>query len=305
MTVFVSAPAYLLGEVEVQHADLPGFAERVRGYRMPAQPQLWGWGAVRRTERPVADLAVGSGRSTLRAAGLDPADVDALVLCCTRFPGGPETHGEFVAGIMAGLAMPAAAFTGITLNRCTNLMAGIEVAAALVAAGRHRNVLVVTADAVDDESRRLEQYALFSDGAASCLVAATGHGGQSYEVLGCASAQRNADLDWSREISSELSREVNEALLSPGGHCLADVTALLHANLFLPLVSMKERQAGFAAGQLDTGNVARFGHCFAADPLINLADRAAAGRVADGDLYLLAVSVPGVRRGVLLRATTR
>jgi 3-oxoacyl-[acyl-carrier-protein] synthase-3 len=304
VTVYLSAPRYVLGEIEVDHADLPDFAERVRAYRMPAKPELWGWGAVRRTRKSVADLAVESGRWTLRAAGVDPAGVDALVLCCTRFPGGPDTHGQFVAGIMAGLGMPTAAFTGITLNRCTNLLAGIDLASALVASRRHRSVLVVTTDAVAAERDRLEQFALFSDGAASCLVATDGHGAPAYEVLGCASAQANADLDWSHEISSDLSRLVNEELSKAAGLAIGEVAGLLHANLFLPLVGMKERQAGFTAAQLDTSNVARVGHCFAADPLINLADRAGRGRVADGDAYLLAVSVPGVRYGVLLRAHT-
>ena len=303
VTVYLSAPRYVLGEVEVRHADLPDFAERVRAYRMPAQPALWGWGSVRRTERSVAELAVASGRATLDAAGVDPAGVDAVVLCCTRFPGGPDSHGRFVAEIMTGLGLPEAAFTGITLNRCTNLLAGIDVATAWVAGRRHRSVLVVTADRVADERDRFEQFALFSDGAASCLVAAAAHGAPAYQVLGCASAQRTADLDWSHEISPELSRRVNEELAKATGVASGDLAGVLHANLFLPLIGMKERQAGFTAAQLDTGNVARLGHCFAADPLINLADRARRGGLAEGT-YLLAVSVPGARYGVLLRAHT-
>ena len=304
MTAFLSAPGYVLGEVEVPHTELPDFAERIRAWRMPAQPPLWGWGSVRRTHRTVAELAVESGRSTLAAAGVDPAGVDAVVLCCTRFPGGPDTHGTFVAEIMTGLDLPNAAFTGVTLNRCTNLLAGIDLATALVGARRHRTVLVITTDAVGDEGERQEQFALFSDGAASCLVAAEAHGDPAYEIRGCASAQANADLDWSHEISSDLSRLVNDELAKATGVGRAELAAVLPANLFLPLLAMKERQAGFAAAQIDTGNVARFGHCFAADPLINLADRAQRGEVADGAALLLAVSVPGARYGVLLRAHT-
>ncbi|MFV2104317.1 3-oxoacyl-ACP synthase [Micromonospora sp. LOL_024] len=304
MTVHLSATRYVLGEIEVPHTEVPDFAKRTREYRMPAQAELWGWGTVRRTRRTVGELAVDSGRRTLRAAGVDPTGVDALVLCCTRFPGGPDTHGAFVAEVMAGLGMPTAAFTGVTLNRCTNFLAGIDLATALVGSGRYRTVLVVTTDAVDDERDRFEQFALFSDGAASCLVGADAHGGPAYQVLGCASAQANADLDWSHEISSDLSRAVNDELAKVTGVAVGQVTGLLHANLFLPLVGMKERQAGFRADQLDTANVARVGHCFAADPLINLTDRAERHRVADGDTYLLAVSVPGARHGVLVRAHT-
>jgi 3-oxoacyl-[acyl-carrier-protein] synthase-3 len=299
---FLSAPRYVLGEIELDHAELPGFAERARELRLAPLPALWGWGTVRCTERTTAELAVRSGAATLRAAGLHPAAVEALVLCSTRFVGGPDSHGQFVASIVEGLGIGDAAFLGLTLNRCTNLLAGIDTAAALVTAGRYRTVLVVTTDRIDAPAPRLEQFALFSDGAASCLVAADPCGSPAYEILSCASAQANADLDWSHEISSDLTRAVNETLLKPAGCGLGGIAALLHANLFIPLVSMKERQAGFTPAQLDTRNTVRYGHCFAADPLINLADRVDQGRVDDGELDILAASVPGVRHSVLLRA---
>lgn len=304
MTILLSAPAYELGEIEIVHTELPRFAERLQQYRIPDQPVLWGWGNVRRTTRSVAELAVASGCASLAAAGADPAGIDAVLLCCTRFEGGPDTHGSFVGEVMAGLGLPTAVCTGITLNRCTNLLAGIDLASAWVAAGRHRQVLVITTDRVADEEDRFEQFALFSDGAASCLIANDAFGDPVYEVLGNSAAQGNAELDWSHEISPKLARQVNDDLDKLTAVSTGEITALLGANLFLPLQGMKERQAGFITAQLDSANTARFGHCFAADPLINLADRAARGAIADGSAYLLAVSVPGSRRGVLLRART-
>ena len=91
------------------------------------------------------------------------------------------------------------------------------------------------------------------------------------------------------------------ALLEPHGLKLGDVAALLHANLFKPVLMMKERQAGFSADQLYLDNIPRLGHCFAADPLINLVDRAARGDIGPGGYGLLAASVPGSRIGALLR----
>jgi 3-oxoacyl-[acyl-carrier-protein] synthase-3 len=298
----LSGTRYVLGEAEVHHSAIPGLAGRARDFRMVMKPELWGWGTVRRTGRSLAELAVESGRVTLEAAGLDPAAVDALILCSTNFPGDARTHGSFMETITIGLRLPEAAFTGLTLNRCTNMLAAIDVAAALVASGRRRTVLVITTDKAADERARVEQFALFSDGAASCLIAADGYRSPAYEVVACACAQQNRDLDWSHELSSDLARTVNEALLKPGGLELGQVDSLMHANIVIPLLVTKERQAGFSPGQLDTGNIPRVGHCFAADPLINLADRAAAGQVHAGRYYLLAASVPGVRYGILLRA---
>ncbi|MEV7414926.1 3-oxoacyl-ACP synthase [Streptomyces sp. NPDC089919] len=300
--VHLSAPAYVLGEQAADHTTIPQLAERARQFGMPPKADLWGWGTIRRTARGLADLAVESSRATLAGAGADPASVDCLILCSTRFPGGPRTHGRFVASVLSGIGLgPGTAFTGITLNRCTNLLVGIRTAQALVAAGQHRRVLVATTDKVSDEAVRMENFALFSDGAASCLVAAEPLGADAYEIVGGASAQDPGALDWSNEISADLARAVNERILADAGMKPGDIQGVLHPNLFKPLVALKERQAGFTKDQLFLDNITRFGHCFAADPLINLADRAAAGGVRPEGHYLLASSVPGVRVGVLLR----
>lgn len=300
MTVFLSDPRYVLGEQEVDHADLPGLEAKAEEYGLALEPGMWGWGSVFRTERGLDDLAVDAGSEALRANGTDPSEVDALVFCSTYLPGPPEGHGTFIRGVLTRLGLGDIPVYGISMGRCVNLLSGLDVATAMVATGRARRVLVVTADRVFDEDTRITGYALFSDGGAACLISAENG---AYEVLGCASAQETASLDWSSEISSDLAKQVNEQLLGERGMDTRELDALLHANIYLPLLMMKERQAGFAPAQLDTTNITRIGHCFAADPLINLADREAAGRVRPGGHYLLASSVPGSRVGVLIRKT--
>jgi 3-oxoacyl-[acyl-carrier-protein] synthase-3 len=304
--VFLRGPSYVLGEREVDHTAIGNVAELASAFKMAPNAGLWGWGTVRTTERDLDDLAAESGRATLRAAGAAPASVDALVLCSTRIPGPAEDHGRFLQNVLTGIGLPDIPFYGQNLNRCVNMLAGLDVAAAFVASGRYRQVLVITADKVAAGADRMSRFAMFSDGAASCLAsaeagAAAPAGSGSYEFLGCANAQDTATLEWTKEISSDLAREVNDQLLAPHGLKLGDIAALMHANLFKPLVFMKERQAGFTDEQLYLGNIPRIGHCFAADPLINLVDRAALGHVGVGRYCLLASSVPGSRIGALLR----
>jgi 3-oxoacyl-[acyl-carrier-protein] synthase III len=269
---------------------------------MASNLALGGWGAIRTTGRELAELAADTGAATLRAAGLDAASIDALVLCSNRIPGPAEGHGSFVARVLTGIGLGDIPAYGQTLNRCVNLLAGLDVARALVTSGRHGQVLVITTDRVADGVDRMSQFALFSDGAASCVVARdAGAGDGAFELAGCATAQDTATLDWANEISSDLARRVNDQLLGPAGLKIGDLAGLLHANLFKPLVVMKERQAGFGAEQLYLGNIPRVGHCFAADPLINLVDRTALGHLPADSYCLLAASVPGSRIGALLR----
>jgi 3-oxoacyl-[acyl-carrier-protein] synthase-3 len=299
--VFLRGPSYVLGEQELDHAAIGNLGELADRFRLARSPELWGWGTIRATGRDLAELAADTGRATLAAAGLDAAGVDALLLCSTRIPGPAEGHGQFVASVLTGIGLPDLPFYGMNLNRCVNLLAGLDVAGALVTGGRYRRVLVITTDKVAPGADRMSPFALYSDGAASCVVAADPGEGGGYELLGCATAQQTATMDGTAQISSDLAREVNDRLLGEHGLKPGDLGCLMHANLFTPLVVMKELQAGFSAQQLYTGNIARIGHCFAADPLINLVDRAALGHVEDGSYCLLASSVPGSRIAALLR----
>jgi 3-oxoacyl-[acyl-carrier-protein] synthase-3 len=327
---YVRGASYVLGERELDYTAIGTVTELADRFAMAPNPGLWGWGAIRTTGRELEQLAVDTGAATLRAAGLGAALIDALVLCSNRIPGPAEGHGRFVASVLTGIGLGDIPCYGQHLNRCVNLLAGLDVARALVTSGRHRRVLVITTDRVADGADRMSQFALFSDGAASCVVAADagagdadggdtdggdtdggggdGGGGDAdgacrgaFELLGCATAQDTATLDWANEISSDLARQVSDRLLTPAGLKTGDLAGLLHANLFKPLVVMKERQAGFSAEQLYLANIPRVGHCFAADPLINLVDRAALGHLAAGSYCLLAASVPGSRIGALLR----
>ena len=184
--------------------------------------------------------------------------------------------------MLTGIGLGDIPAYGVNLNRCVNLLAGLDVARALVASGRYRRVLVITTDKVADGADRMSQFALFSDGAASCVIA-TRAGGDWPLASSCWAARprsRPRELEWTNQISADLAKAGQRRRCSPAGLKLGDVAALMHANLFKPLVVMKERQAGFSTDQLYLDNITRFGHCFAADPLINLVDRLALGHVA-------------------------
>ncbi|MCY7364783.1 MAG: hypothetical protein LH469_05650 [Frankiaceae bacterium] len=299
MSPVLSAPRYVLGEIVVPHTDIDDLAARSDELGMAPTASLWGWGDVRGTALGLEDLAIASATETLRAAGAPR--IDALILCSTRFPGGAEEHGGFVGRIIAGLDLGDVAFHGLTLHRCANLLAAIALASALVAAGVHRDVLVLTTDRVPDTDTRVRKYALFSDGAASCVVSSRGYPGDSYEIVATANTRDLRALDHDDEISADLARAATENVLAGTGLAVSNISAVMHANLVTPVVMLKERQAGFTRAQLDAANITRFGHCFAADPLINLVDRGLLGHVPMAGHTVLTTSVPGERYAVLLR----
>ena len=197
--IYLLGPAYVLGEHEVDHTAIENLGELARRFKLAPKADLWGWGTIRATSRELEDLAVQAGAATLKAAGIGTALVEALVLCSNRIPGPAEGHGQFVASVLTGIGLGDIPAYGANLNRCVNLLAGIDLARALVVSGRYQRVLVITTDKVAEGADRMSQFALFSDGAAACVVTAEGADragpASGFELLGCATAQETAS--WS------------------------------------------------------------------------------------------------------------
>jgi 3-oxoacyl-[acyl-carrier-protein] synthase-3 len=293
------APRYFLGETECSWHEIAGWQLRADGFAMAPQPELWGWGKVRTTRYSREQMAILTAQETLAAAKCQPEKVDGVIFCSTRFPGGPDEHVSFLAAVIAKCGLVNATTVGLTLGRCTNLLQALSIARALVLSGAYQRLLVITIDRMEEESERLENFALFSDGAASCLVVPSDYPVSGFAML--ASAESHQLQSEQKEISSSLACQVNDKIFSAVPIVLADIDRLFHTNIYLPLCILKELQAGFSREQLFTDNIPRIGHCFGADPLINLIDVGQVQGLRDHAYYLLAASVPGARVAILLR----
>jgi 3-oxoacyl-[acyl-carrier-protein] synthase III len=296
----LGAVSYVLGEREHRYQDIEEFSQIAARYQMIEDARLWGWGSFWKSERPAVELSLEAARRTLKVSGISPEDIDALILCATEFPAGIAAHAAYCGRFVRDLGLREDLFlVGVTLNRCTTLLSALSLAHGLVKGGQRRAILVISGDRISSECDRFQKFALFSDGASSCIVAAGDLDG--YAILGTASAVDARSMDPDGEISAKLACRVNERLLSQVRIAQADIKVALHNNLFLPIVKMKEHQAGFVSRQLFLENINAKGHCFGSDPLINLADYAAKGLTKRRDHLMLVSSVPGVRFGVLLQ----
>ena len=290
---------YSLGEEERRVSELPGLADWLAQHQMIDDAGLWGWDRFRVTGRPILDLLTETGRRSLADFGDREPKVDAVILCATRFPADVDGHADVVGRLLDALGLHHAIPYGVTLNRCATLTASLGLAEALVRGGRHAAILVVAGDTIGTQDDRLRPFAVFSDGAASCIVSA--EAGGEFELLSTAAAVDSRTMTPNGEISSKLMRRANAELLARAGVDLCDIKCLAHNNLWKPILLLKEQQAGFRRDQLYLDNIPRLGHVFSCDPLINMIDLAAGGLVAPGELLALGSSVSGARFGALLR----
>ncbi|MDH3658633.1 MAG: 3-oxoacyl-ACP synthase [Alphaproteobacteria bacterium] len=295
------APHYVLGEHRRMAADIEGLSTFFEASQMIDDLALWGLDRFHSTDQAAASLGIDSGRETLRLAGVRTEDVSALLICATQLEGDTEAHAALVRRYLEGLGLDHDIFVaGITLGRCTCLLSGLRLAESLVRSNMHNNVLVIAADRFEHDHERLKSFALFSDGAASCIVSRPDSGNGGYRILDSAYASQIDAMAETGQISADLTRRVTARLTARLPLAIEDVKALMHSNIYTPVVAMKEQQGGFARSQLCFENIADKAHCFGADPIINLVDRERSGGIEAGDLLMLASSIPGARVGMLL-----
>jgi 3-oxoacyl-[acyl-carrier-protein] synthase-3 len=136
----------------------------------------------------LSQLAIAAGERALDAAGVDPADVDAVLVATSSSDDIVPQAAPMVAGAL-GADRAMAWDVGLA---CTGFLAGLQQGAALIESGRANTVLLIGADVLgsytDHDDR--QTAALFGDGAGAVVLAPGGPASVGPVVLG-ADAERD------------------------------------------------------------------------------------------------------------------
>jgi 3-oxoacyl-[acyl-carrier-protein] synthase III len=296
---------YALGEEEWTYDQAPSFQRLAIESSVFNDPVGLGLGKWRKTRRNVIDLGIEAGKQTKDFAVENGLAIDLLVFCSTNFGNlGDGIAEERYLKLLTGLELQDASVLGVTLNNCTTLLSAISLASSYISSGRFENILIVSCDKVSDEANRVTDACLYSDAAVSMLLTATAMAG--FRPISEASASDYRLIEKRSAFADlELSRRVHSKLCQVVGWDSARVRQLLSNNVYLPVLRIKESALGVSPEQIYVENVTRIGHCFGADPLINLCDYAAANEVRHGDSFLLTSSSAGLRASTILEYTNQ
>jgi 3-oxoacyl-[acyl-carrier-protein] synthase-3 len=149
-------------------------------------------------------------------------------------------------------------------------------------------------------TRTLPQVTVLGEAAAACLVALGGPGdavlglaqrtrGEFYEsaVMG---PERRAEY---RQIYAPMMAEVMRDAVRDAELTMDDVSLVLPHNVNRYSWTAIARDLGLPLGRVYLENIPKTGHCFCADPFMNLVSARAEGAVTQGDTVLAASAGEG------------
>lgn len=281
--------SFTLGEEKIWYRDLPAIEERIQTLQIPDDEELWEWGWCRRATRDYdAHVAHGYG-DVVRYVQASGVRIDAVLAC------GPVQHdAERFAERLSADVLPQIDGAAGRLRRiddfdCANALQGVADARALIASGAE-NVLVLAGEKLENEQIRFRSYSVFSDFTFALLLSAD-TAGCDYEVLDLEMGRDEQPAeDTSRILVRTLEKEIGVALLARNGISAEDVTKFFYLNLFPPIAEMKTKDSGFAARHFYS-EARESGHCYGADPFMNLDGYFANG--GGGELHVLCASGRG------------
>lgn len=246
------------------------------------------------------ELARDSARRTLELWGKDASDIDAIIYATNTF-GDLRHHRDDLRRLCCALGTDRAYVAGVFGWECSNLYVALQSAMDRLALGRASHVLVISTDkGLPGESRVLPpNLSLLSDGACSCIVTNVLPERGGFSVLSSHSwsdprlwefGQPSDIAEFYRSVEGV--KHTAASALQAAAVAPREVDVMVTNNYNASIMRTYALQAEVALDKVFFGNLARFAHAYAADPLINIADVAATGFSRSGACCLLVFSGP-------------
>jgi len=272
-----------------------------------------------------SDLATNAARAALAQRGIEPSELDALIVCTVT----PDMLFPSTACIVQH-NLGAKSLWGFDLiAACSGFLYGLNTAANFVAAGTHKKVLVIGADTmsriIDYEDRAT--CVLFGDGAGAFLVEPDGEGefgcldflgeidGSGGEFLRMpaggsrmpASAETVANrMHYVHQEGQQVFKyavnkmyQMSSELLRRNGFTTADLSLLIPHQANKRIINATRERLGLPEERVMM-NIGHYGNTTAGTIPLATRDAVEQGRLKRGDLVLFAAVGAGYTTGASL-----
>jgi 3-oxoacyl-[acyl-carrier-protein] synthase-3 len=254
----------------------------------------------------LVDLAAGAGSKALGLAGIDPAELD-LVLVATCTPDQVLPHAAPRVANRLGARSAGAIDVGAA---CTGFLSALSLATAQLESGRARAALVVGAEVLsritDFNDRRTA--GLFGDGAGAAVIAAGGPGqigpialrsdGGRGNLIQADHADRLVRMDGRATFRAAVAAmsATTQQVVSDAGLALEEVDLFVYHQANSRIISAVGERLDLPPGRV-IDCLAEFGNTSAASIPIALAEAASTGLLVTGSRVLLSAFGAGLTWG--------
>jgi len=194
-------------------------------------------------------------------------------------------------------------------HACASGLLAIDVAGRLLAADRERHpdalALIMTGEkAFTGEAQMVPETSFFGEGAAACLVSATGERDRLLSYSVDLHGEFDGDsMEQAMEFQRIYSDALGEAILAAvagAGLTMADIGLVLPHNVNVVAWQRVCKSIGFPKAQVVLDNVTPDGHVFCADAFLNYRTATERGLLRPGERYVVAAA--GAGRGATFSA---
>jgi 3-oxoacyl-[acyl-carrier-protein] synthase-3 len=285
----MSQPLYLRG-IAYTVGDAVPLSEIEGGDR--EQVQIFtklGLRNYRKSPLSLPELCHQSVGETVRSSGVDPANIGAVLLATTvNSIHAVRLDYPEVAQILGDFGLTHAKLYGVSLSKCSNLSAALELGSSLLRANEYSDVLIIVGDkCARDCDRFMESCeSILSDGAVSFVLSRTGG---EYELKHLATSSDLSHLTRRFSVLEFVDNSIQNLgklwRAIPADHPRERMEKVFCGNYNMLIQRSLMKQLGVGADKFYLANIPRLGHVFSGDVLISLSDHAAATPVARGTLF--------------------
>jgi 3-oxoacyl-[acyl-carrier-protein] synthase III len=254
----------------------------------------------------LVDLAAEAGSRAVGLAGLDPADLD-LVLVATFTPDQLQPHAAPLVANRMGAKQAGAIDVGAA---CTGFLSALSLAAAQLESGRARAALVVGAEVlsrvVDYSDRRTA--GLFGDGAGAALLTLGGPGqigpialrsdGSRGDLIRASNEERLVRMDGRATFRAAVAAmgDTTQQVVSDAGLALEEIDLFVYHQANSRIISAVGERLDLPPGRV-IDCLAEYGNTSAASIPIALSEAASTGLLRKGSRVLLSAFGAGLTWG--------
>jgi 3-oxoacyl-[acyl-carrier-protein] synthase-3 len=263
-----------------------------------------------------AEMARRASVMALEAAGLDPSELDAIVLATLSPDHCAPGTGVFLQRELGLRSVPALDIRA----QCSGFVYGLSVADAWIRAGQYRTVLLVGVEiqstGLDVTTRGRDIAVLFGDGAGAAVLVATDDEDRGVLSTHIHADGRHAEILWVEAAASRNNPRISAEDIEAGRHYptmqgaevfknavsrmpevvkealaandleTSDIDLLIPHQANLRISQMVQRRLGLPDEKV-FNNIQSYGNTTAATIPIALAEAVQSGRLAPGDLLCL------------------